>query len=457
MMETLTKPRRSRFWFLFAFLMALIMARYALQLDIPRILFLIVVAAIALWGDRDEIIAICMCLIPMHESLDFFYAMVICFAVYVFKYHQQLRFGTNVILVVLIAVWELLHCFFTPFSIVFFLTCVIPFIILAILIASDLKNIDYPFIVRAFAWSVLGVSIMLFVRVLYFANFNIALALAGLQRMGLDNQSNVEDVEILGGQIHPNSLGVIAVLASTGLMQLRHLKVSQTSDIVIMCIIIVFAALSASRTYLACLALMVILLIFSEKGDFKRKIRLTVTLGLTIATAVIAFIVLFPDTFLYYISRFFVTDISTGRDALFARYNEFIIDNPRVLFFGVGLQDYGDRLVYLYRVAANVPHNLIQEIVVSWGIPGLILFSGQIISMFGVSYRKNPNQSLINWIPLIIILFKGMAGQIITSPYTMLAISFAYLSLSQDLSGTEEPNDQGYNSVEQPKYNKNMF
>ena len=441
MAESQVKPRRSRFWCLFALSMVLVATRYALQVDIPRVIFLAIIAFVALWGDRDEIIAMCMALIPMHESVDFFYAMTICFAVYVIKYHKQFRFGFNVVLVALIAVWELLHCFSTSFSVIFFLTCIIPLIIIAILIASDLKNLDYPFIVRALAWAVLGASIMMLVRVFYFANFNVALALAGLQRMGLDNQSNVEGVEIVGGQIHPNSLGVITVLATTGLMQLRHLKVLKKGDMVLMATILVFAALSASRTYLACLALMAMLLILSEKGSLIKKFRLFVVLLLIVFVAAIVFTVLFPNTLTYYASRFLESDITTGRDDLFSRYNEFIANNPKVSFFGVGLQDFGDKLVQSYRVASNVPHNFLQEIIVAWGIPGMLLFVAQLISMGFVSSRKNVNQSLINWIPLIIILFKGLAGQIITSPYTMLALSFAYLSLCQNFLGAKESDE----------------
>ena len=435
------KNSRTRFWCLLGLLLALITTRYALQIDIPRILFLGIITLIALWGDRDEIIAICIALIPMHESIDLFYALVICFAVYVFKYHTQFRFGFNVLLVIFIAVWELVHCLFTSFSIVFYLTCIIPFIILAILIASDAENLDYPFVVRALAWSVLGVSIMMFIRVLYFADFNIALALVNLQRMGSDYHSNIEDVEVAGGQINPNTLGIITVLASTGLMQLRQMKMSKISDMILMCTTLVLAALTTSRTYLVCLALMIVLLLFSEKGGLRKKFRLLLILCSTVAITVILFMLLFPDSFAYYIGRFLVSDLTTGREDLFEMYHEFIVGNPRVLLFGIGLQDFGDRLVNVYRVAFNAPHNSIQEIIIAWGAPGVIIFAVQFLNMYIASSQKNRSLSLMNWIPLIIILVKGMVGQTLTSPYTMLTLSFAYLSLCQDFSGKKGLNE----------------
>lgn len=428
------KKSHKRFGWLLGLLIFLIMVRYALQIDIPRVAFLGIIGLIALLGDRDEIVAMCMCCISMHESIDFFYSIVICAAVYVLKYFRSLRIGTSVPLVLLIIGWELLHCFRTTFDVVTFLSGVIPFIILAILMASDAENLDYPFIVRAFAWATLGAILVMFIRVLYFSDFQFDAALANLQRLGSDRHSGVEDVEVEGGQINPNALGVITVLASTGLMQLRSMKAGKKSDMILMCAMLIFAALGTSRTYLACLALMILLLIFSEKGGVKKKLQLLVVLCIAIAAAVILFSMLFPDSYQYFIRRFLVADITTGRDNLMVLYHRFIMDNPKVMFFGIGLQDYGDRLVSGYRVANNVPHNSVQELIIVWGLPGMLLFAAVLLSMFRSSYYRNRKQSLLNWIPLIIILFKGLAGQIITSAYTMLAFSFAYLSLCTDMT-----------------------
>ena len=428
------KKSHKRFGWLLGLLIFLIMVRYALQIDIPRVVFLGIIGMIALLGDRDEIVAMCICCIPMHESIDFFYSIVICAAVYVLKFFRSLRIGTSVPLVLLIIGWELLHCFRTSFNVVTFLSGVIPFIILAILMASDAEKLDYPFIVRAFAWATLGITIVLLVKVLYFADFNIPNAIAGLQRLGMDQHSNIEDVEVEGGQVNPNTLGIITVLASTGLMQLRSMKAGKKSDMILMCAMLIFAALGTSRTYLACLALMILLLIFSEKGGVKKKLQLLVVLCIDIAAAMVLFSMLFPDSYQYFIRRFLVADITTGRDNLMVLYHRFIMDNPKVMFFGIGLQDYGNRLMNGFRVAGNIPHNSVQEMIVAWGIPGLLLFTAMLFSMFRSSYYRNKKQSLLNWIPLIIILFKGMAGQMITSAYTMLAFSFAYLSLCTDMT-----------------------
>ena len=433
MKQNVVDQDRRRFWWLLGLLLLLIMIRYSFQTDIPRIVFLAVIGLTVLLGDRDEIIAMLMCCIPLHESIDFFYALVICTLVYICKQFRQIRLGTSLMLVILIVVWELLHCFRPSFSVVNFLSNIIPFLVLAVIMASDLRNLDYAFVVRAMAWTTLGITMVLLVRVLYFADFNIPLALAGLQRLGLDQHSSIEDATIQGGQIHPNTLGIVTVLASTGLMQLRSMGVGKKGDMMLMCAMLAFAALSTSRTYLACLALMIVLLILSEKGGSVKKLRLIGALCLAVAAATGVMALLFPDTFAYFVSRFSVADITTGRDDLMVRYHHFIVDNPKVMLFGIGLQDFGNRLVEFYRVAAGVPHNALQELIIAWGFPGVLLFLALFFSMFRVSYQQNSRQSLINWIPLLIILFKSLAGQMLNSYYTMLAFSFAFLSLCIDM------------------------
>lgn len=434
MKQNPVQNRHKRFWWLLGLLVLLIMTRYALQIDLPRVVFLVVIGLIALLGDRDEILALCTCFIPMHESIDFFYALAITLVIYIIKYYRQLRFQTNIALIFLVILWELLHCFRQSFSPVDFLSGIVPFIVLAVMMASETDELDYPFLVRAFAWATLGISVVLFVRVLHFSDFNFLLAIAGLQRIGLDVQSNIQGAAITGGLVHPNSLGIIAVLSSTGLMQLRSKKVSKKSDMFLMCTILVFAALGTSRTYLACLAMMILLLIFAERGGMAKKLRLLGVLCVAVAVAVAALALFFPDTFAYFVSRFTVSDITTGRDSLLVLYHNFVVSEPKVMFFGIGLQDFGNRLTEYYRVASIIPHNSVQEIIVAWGIPGLVLFTAVMISMFQSAFERNRHMALINWIPLIIILFKGLAGQIITSAYTMLAMSFAYLSLCADLA-----------------------
>ena len=425
-----------RFWVLFAALSAMIFVRYGLQIGIPRVLALVPVVVIALLGDKTELIAICMCLIPFHESLDFYYALVLVIAIYVFKNFRQIRINASFFLMLLMVLWELLHCLAGDFSPVTFVVSLLPIIALVVFLCSDFSDLDYPFVVRAVAAAAMVVCVTMLVQLLWISRFNLAAFFANLRRLGALSEQSADRLQLSGGLVQTNSLGVICVLITATLLQLRFSGQSKRSDTYVMLTLLIFGTFTASRTFLVCLALMIFLVLMGQKGVVKKLRYLGIAI-LALGFLVLLFSIFFTEQLEYYVSRFFEADITTGRDDLMVVYHRFITENMNVLFFGVGLQDYGDKLVNHYRVANNVPHNSIQEIVIAWGIPGLVLISALILLLLYQAYRKMGRRKLINYIPVIIILFKSMAGQLLTSNYSILALAFGYLNLIQDLN--EDP------------------
>ena len=135
----------------------------------------------------------------------------------------------------------------------------------------------------------------------------------------------------------------------------------------------------------------------------------------------------------------FHMDITTGRLSTMELYHRFIWSSPRNLAFGIGLQDFGEKVMVVYRIAPFVSHNAIQELVTAWGMPGLVLFVALWILMIWRSRKFSRRQTLLNYIPLLVILLKSQAGQMLNSAYTMLAFAYAYLSMCQRFS---EPQTQ---------------
>ena len=436
-MNLTKKHDYTRFWILFSLLATMIFLRYGLQIDIPRALALVPILAIALSGNQTEIIAICMCLIPLHESLDFYYALVLVTVIYIFRCYDRIKITVSVIPAFLIIIWELLHCFTADFSPVTFLTSLIPTIALAVILCSDFTDLDYSFVVRAVAMAAVTTCLSMIVQVVWISRFNLAAFLLNLRRLGALDEVSQNRLQISGGVVQTNSLGVICVITTACLLQLRMLGNNQKSDICIMLILLIFGTFTASRTFLVCLLLMILLVILGQKGGMK-KIQY---LGITILTAcfiIMFFSLFFPAQLEYYVSRFFEADITTGRDDLLINYHKFITENPDVMFFGIGLQNYGEKVTTVYRIASNVPHNCIQEVIVAWGIPGLLMMILLILQLLSCGGRRNKQRTLLNYIPLIIVLFKSVAGQLLTSNYTMLALAFSYISLIQHLNDNTE-------------------
>lgn len=438
---------RKRFFLLLTVLLVLTLVRYSLLIPIPRPVFLGVILLILLLGDEDEILAMCMCCIPLHESIDFFYSLVFCAGVYVLKYYRKIRINMTVLPILLMVVWELLHCLADDFGVMEFLSNMIPLLVLAVIMSADISDTDYAFLIRAMAFVTAMVCISLLLRVLYLANFDFVSAFANLQRLGMDAEETRKTAAISGGQINYNTLGIICVLVTTGLMQLRTAGRGTWKDLLLAAALLIFGTLTASRTYLVCLLFMLLLLLFSQKGGIRRKLKFLGGMVLVLILALVVLWLVFPELMEYFYSRFLVADITTGRIGTMGLYHKFIWSNPWYLGFGIGLQDFAIKVTQVHRVSRSVPHNGIQELVIAWGLPGVVLFGGMLILMIWHSRRFNRRQTLLNYIPLLIILLKVQAGQMINSPYTMLAISYAYLSLCAklDFAGTVK---RGVNSGE---------
>lgn len=433
-MNQLNQKQYSRllFWGLLGLLLGACFVRYALQVNIPVAVLLAVTVLMALLGDRDELIALCLCMIPLHTSVQYTYVLLFALVIYLVKFSGGVRINLSVVPVLLMFLWELLHCFGEPFSPVTFVRNSITLILLAVVMCAGNQKFDYDFIVRALVVSIAAMCLCLLGRLLYVAHFDLAAMLSGLRRLGLDTESS--HLVITGGQQNPNTLGILCVLAITGLMQIRFSGRKKPGDGLLILFLLVFGALTSSRTYLACLAIMAVLLLFSQKGSLAGKLKLIGSILLAVLAVVVLLALAFPELLEFYYSRFFVKDITTGRTDLMIIYHKFIVSDPKVLFFGVGLYDFLPKMLDRYRVASVVPHNGIQELVIAWGLTGVLLFGLLWGAMILRSRQLNKKQSLLHFVPLLILLAKIQVGQMLDSPYTMMAFSYAYLSLCADLS-----------------------
>ncbi len=423
--------RRVCFYALMTLLFALILVRYAFQVDIPRIVLTAVVVLMAFVGDQNEALAVLMCCIPMHEAVDFYYSILLCAIIYVLKSLKSFKITAVTIVVIFsMVVYELLHCFYDDFSFRLFLVNISTILVILAVMGVGLQNINYVLIVRMMAVCAAFMGFMLIVNLLVRSNGNFAVAFYNMQRLG---QLSEDDI-LQGGAIHPNSLGIISVLATSGLMQASLKGQGKKFDVALIVFLLLIGFLTLSRTFLACLLLVAFLWIIGQPGTVRKKVRTLFSIILIGCVLLVLVSLIFPDILETFIGRFRVDDITTGRDTLFVDYHRFIMDNPNVMLFGVGLNNYGEKLINVYHVSDTIPHNSIQEIILAWGIPGLFLFVLMLLCIIIESKRYGVRKNLINYIPLLLILFKSMAGQLLTSGYSMLALSFAYLSLCQDFS-----------------------
>ena len=429
--------KHTNFYILFSILILFLFSRYAFQFDVPRFALSTILIVAAMLGDQDEILAVLMCCIPLHNAVNFSVTLIVCSIIYVLKNIENVRFRVSSILILLMVIYELLHAFTVVFQPVLFFADFAPLFVLLAIMSIDFKKIDYAFIVRTIAIILSCLCLSLLVNFIISSSGDYSLAVSNLKRIGIVSV----DETLYGTGVHPNILGVLNIIAVTGLWQLKCIGKNIDCDNLLVVFLTTFGMLTSSRTFLVCFLFMFILFLLGEAGGFKRKIIVLTKMILVIAFALLAMFIMFPKTLEYYVMRFSYTDITnltTGRDILFSDYYNYIFDNVDVFFYGVGLNNFIEKVMFTYNMSTHTPHNSIQEIIVAWGIPGFVMMCTLFVIMIVESKRYGSSKTAINYIPLFIILLKSMAGQLLTVGYTMLALSFSYLSLCQDFSKRSE-------------------
>lgn len=424
--------KRTRFTILLLVLLISIFLKYSLQLNVPSITFLVISMLIAVLGDRDEILAMCICCIPLYTVMKYHYIVAICVIVYLYKYLDDVKLDFTFIPFILIVMWEILHCFLGNLNFKQLIVFAIPYVLLAVLISIRNIDINYGFVVRSFSITICSVCVVFIVNLMILSDFDLNATFLNMTRLGLSSEEETARIVL-----NPNALGVMCTLGITGLIQLRMFEKNKSYDVFIIIVLLIMGMLTLSRTFLVCLFIMAILFLGSLKGDVMKKMRQFLSVVFMILATLLILELFFPSVLEAFISRFQVEDIFAGRTDLFNQYNNYLLSSPAVLIYGIGILDFANKLMYTYSISNNVPHNAIQEILVAWGIPGLIMAVGFIVAMIRRSKQENPRQTLVNCIPLIILLSKSQVGQMITSAYTMLALVFAYLSLCQNFDQKE--------------------
>lgn len=418
---------------LFVIFLAALFIRNVFSANIPDFLLIGLLILMVLIGDKTEIISVCILCIPLIMVIKCSYVILSAILMLTIKYGKQIKINLSIIPIILLIIWELLHCFETQFSPSAVIGIFIPIILCFSLSGMKLEDVDYCIILRSLAVCTCVMCVLLLGHVLVKSNFDWRVSFLNMQRLGMITA----DSETTSFSINPNTLGIVCILTSSGLSQLIIAKANKKSDLLMIVIMLICGVLTQSRTFVILLLISLVLFFIAYKGKIGKKIKICIAIVLCSLIVIVTLNVLFPGAINNIIERFLVEDISSGRNDLLKKYNNLIISSYRIMIFGLGAIDFPKKVTVQYHIAKNVPHNGIQEMIIAWGLIGSILFLWFLAIMFNDAMKKNKNIQLINYIPMILIVAKIFVGQLLTSDYTMLAISFVYLSLCQNFSYME--------------------
>ena len=104
------------FYCLMSLLASLLFVKFALGFNIPKIALTAVIVLIAILGDRNELLAVSLSCIPLHEAVDFYVALFACTVCLMAKSFRSVKVGPPVALCGVIILWEVLHIFEVGFN-----------------------------------------------------------------------------------------------------------------------------------------------------------------------------------------------------------------------------------------------------------------------------------------------------------------------------------------------------
>jgi len=427
--NTEQKKGHKLFIALMCLFVAMFFVRNIFEIEFPVILYLPVLAIIALVSTKTELLSLVLAIIPFGAGFQIKYGFLICAIIYIVKFGKSVKKLQYALVVVLMFVWELLHAFAWDFSLFESLRNFSELIVLALFFISEGVDYDDDFMMRIFAYcSLIAASIVFIINLKYFQWDMNAFLEAG-QRFG----EGLRDEENFSFSFNPNSLGLASNMGIMGLLMLINNKRAKLLDYIVFILLIAVGLLTMSRSFIICLVLILLYYFVFQSGTLKKKVLSIAGLALLFVAIILVATAVAPDIMESYAKRFMVDDITNGRDVLLTFYNDHIMSGAEYLLFGVGLQNYGDKVNRIHNTNMNVSHNAYQELIVVWGIVGLALFIYLICCLIKRAKENSSKMVALSYLPIGLFLFKLMSGQFISSGVEILylALIFVYMCYPQ--------------------------
>ena len=434
MIESLHKAERptgysKKFWLLMSVFYLLFVIRNLIGLSFPVEIFLILVTLMACLFDEEEIVALVVSFIPLYPAFQNKIAILLCLAVLIIKCYRQIKILPFTLAGVLLILWEFFHHNIGTFSFVEGFASFAELIFVMVLACIQRKKTtNMVALSRVYGITCIVCFVILLANTFQVTHMNFFQLLGSGYRLG-----ELKALESLGYQFsyNPNGLGFICNLGIGILLLNFYHKKGNLLDALMIVVMLFIGTLTVSRTFLILFALTVILFIMLQNVDFFKRLRSIFLLFVALGMVLLLIYALFPNIFLNYLERFMVEDVTNGRSYLSDFYNSFIFSSFDRLFFGVGMQDIVGKMRLFENIDILCPHNGYQEIVVAWGIPGLILM-GIFMSGIVMSAMKKRATKKIEWthfMVLLLLLVNIIAGQFFTSSFRMISLVLVYESV----------------------------
>ncbi|MBE6635609.1 MAG: O-antigen ligase family protein [Ruminococcaceae bacterium] len=420
------------FYVAWALFLASIFVRNVFDIRFPIIIVLALSCLPAIVGDRNEIIASAISLLPMTTAFQFKYALLLIMVIYIVKYMHDVKYMSGFIIIAVMFAWELLHGLVYEISLLNTVRGFAELIFCAFLMSLSNVEFKHEKIFRMIAISTTVAGTIVLLNLLTSNGFDIVSVFEGGYRFGKGDTSVTE----YGMNYNSNDMGMLFNAAMCGIFYLIKLKRTKPIDYVMLPILLIYGIFTQSRAFIICFAFILVLFIISS-GTLKNKVKLLCSILIFCSIVILLLNLLLPDVLENYISRFGEDDISNGRFDILKLYGELILSDIRYFIFGIGMNDISSKAGAIIPGIIASAHNGTQEIIVAWGIVGLILIIAFIIAMIRKAKMSGNKLQLLNVIMLLFLILYVQSGQFLTADKCLLALCLSYVCISINLRKAE--------------------
>ncbi len=410
-------------------MIGLLYARDLLGIEINRTMIIGASVIPAILMQPASLVYFILFLLPLSSGIPGNYIFPLLSALLFCKKTSNISIS-GIICFLIIVFFEFVHYGFYSFSIDFpgalgYLTAFFFFCYLATLKDPEVKNL------QCILYFILGLlTFLIAIWIITQINHDAELLLEEGSRLGYTKRITDSEQNIMMLNANPNGLGFFSLTGLSLMLILFSMKKIQLLPFILICIVFIYVgALSVSRTWLLGTFLLIGLFLLSTRGMKGKSshFRYIIVFFLVI----IAFFVLLNNNVINQAFSNRLEDesmaIAGGRTVIFKEYNRYLMSHPLQLIFGVGAVHYHD----VINEITSATHNGTQQIVIAYGLIGLIAFVIMAIKCFKTNYRKG---YFVCTITFFIALFYVQTGQLL-NPYQNLysfLISFVAMRITDD-------------------------
>lgn len=399
---------------------AIIYYRDFAVVDFNKLYLVAATFAVASIMDYKRIIYLLCFLFPLSCGIpgNFIYPLLVC----LLFIKDQKKSINKLLFFIVILLLELSHYGFYAFD-----TRISEFIgyasfifMLSYIIADNNRDVDNG---RCLTYFCLGSAILLLgITINNTLMINQLDPINGIVRLGDNRDLGGFEEDRMMLLTNANTIGYYSIAAISCLLVLQYFgKINSILFLLLFAIAFYGGILSVSRTWAILMVFAMVVYMTFLKHDKIKGILLMVALCI----GVVIFLSNNELVLEYFTTRFTEdsNDIATagGRTTVFQKYSDYLADNPLSLLFGTGA-------VY-YREATGVglsTHNAIQQILVSYGLLGLIIF---VIALLKNVRRYFNRNNVMTILPLCMTLLFVQTIQFLNPYFLMCPIIVAFYAL----------------------------